>query len=73
MVIVVYYLTIKFLTSTRIGFIKADLQKARECQVRDIELTEKRSGKVTIMKIRDVNTSQIPLKQFDYREEFLKP
>lgn len=73
MVTAVYYLTIKFLTPIGIGFVREDLRKVRECQVRPIELTQKAPSLPAVMEIRGTGTSQIPLDKFDHREKFLKP
>lgn len=56
-----------------IGFVRADLEKAREWQVRVIEPTQKAPSRTVVMEIRDASVYKIPLDEFDYKEEFLKP
>lgn len=72
MVTVVYYLTVKFPTPTGIGFVRADLGKARQCKVRAIELTQNVPSRPSVKEIKSNNANQIPLDELNHREEFLK-
>lgn len=49
------------------------MEKAREFQVREIELTQKIPTHTAIMEIKDVIAYEIFMNEFDLKKEFLKP
>lgn len=57
MVTAVYCLTVKFPTPTGFNFVRADLEKARECEVRAIELTQKTPNPSAVMEIKSNGAS----------------
>lgn len=53
MVCMAYYLTVKFLTSTRVGFIKSIQDEARQCQITSLEVSRDAKRVVNVITIEE--------------------
>ena len=79
MITIVYYLTIKFLTPTKIRYVKANQATARQCHLQSLQLSNKAMTKLTEVIARDVLAigqrvgKDITLDSLDLREEYIKP
>lgn len=67
MVTVVYCLIVKFLTPTRVGYIRADRTAARKCHLNSLRIVERFKSKQDVMEIFG-DGHDIPLKQLEYKE-----
>lgn len=71
MIMVVYYLTVKFFTAMRTCFVKADRSVARKCHLKSLKIIKSCEWKEDDMKITSLQ--DISLEQLDCREDTFKP
>lgn len=67
----VYCLMIKFLTPTRIGYVRANLSKARSCYLLSLDLVHK-SLTANDIEIDQPEIFHITQKNFDYKDDTFK-
>ena len=77
MVIAVYFLTVKFLTPTRIEYIKVDQATAPQCHIQSLQLSKQAVSKPDEVVIKDVLAIErdgfmIALDSLDPREDYPK-
>ena len=77
MVPVVYCLTVKFPTPTKVGYIKADQATARQCHIQAIHLSKQTVSEPEKVVIGDVlaierDGSKIDIEDLDPREDYPK-
>ena len=78
MVTAVYCMTIKFLTPTRIGYVKVDQATTRQCHNQSLQLSRQAISEPDKVVTRDVlaikrDGSTITLDNLDPKEDYLKP
>ena len=78
MVTTVYCLTVKFLTPTRVGYVKIDQATARQCHIQSLQLSRQSIGILgndlsgDVLAIEQQTGMIIPLEELDPREDYPK-
>ena len=76
MVIAVYYLIVKFLTPTRIKYIKVDQAMARQCHIQSLQLSKQAVSeldKVVIGDVLAIECDGYMIMFLDLKEDYPKP